>query len=267
MIIHNMEKYYIHHKSRTCRSVSRKLSVRLYLLLKQTIYHSRSFIRNFESEAGQQVPIFENIILIDSFNFMLQSLDSLVADLHENCFLRSKYESYINSDYQVLSQNNYTVIPTSHQNNFMKQKSCRHYRNGKNNACGWNQRQGNQIQSGLNSVFQIWLSKRRRLPRPLSNLRHFAHGVCFWGIQRYLLWHVRLGLCRVLWSNKLILKGCKPDLHLLTEREEFELVENMMRWGLSPIYVQRHFQQTTNLPNYQASKPSTYALMQDANIF
>ena len=58
----------------------------------------------------------------------------------------------------------------------------------------------------------------------------------------------------------------KPDLHLLTEREQLELVDNMMRGGVSSIYEQRLFQANNcYLPNFDASKPSTYALMLDAN--
>ena len=57
----------------------------------------------------------------------------------------------------------------------------------------------------------------------------------------------------------------KPDLHLLIEREQHELVEYMMRGGVSSIYEQRLFQANNcHLPNYDASKPSTYALMLDA---
>ena len=67
-------------------------------------------------------------------------------------------------------------------------------------------------------------------------------------------------------SGDALLKVCKPDLHLLTVREQLELVENMMRGGVSSIYEQRLFQANNcNLPNYVASKPSTYALMLDAN--
>ena len=59
---------------------------------------------------------------------------------------------------------------------------------------------------------------------------------------------------------------CKPDLHLLTEREQLELVENMMRGAVSSICEQRLFQaKNCYMPNYDASKPSTYALMPDAN--
>ena len=56
---------------------------------------------------------------------------------------------------------------------------------------------------------------------------------------------------------------CKPDLLLLTEREQLELVENMMREGVSSIYGQRLFQANNcHLLNFYAS---TYALMLDAN--
>ena len=67
-------------------------------------------------------------------------------------------------------------------------------------------------------------------------------------------------------SGDAFIKVCKPNLHLLTEREELELVENVMRGGESSIYEQRLFQANNcHLPNYDASKPSTYALMLDAN--
>ena len=67
------------------------------------------FIKSFESEAGQQVPIFEYIRLIDSLSFMPQSLESLIADLPDNCFeiLRSKDEAYPNSDFQFLCQKDF----------------------------------------------------------------------------------------------------------------------------------------------------------------
>ena len=67
-------------------------------------------------------------------------------------------------------------------------------------------------------------------------------------------------------SGDAFLKVCKPDLNLLTEREQLELVENTVRGGVSSIYEQRLLQASNfHLPNYDASKPSTYALMLDAN--
>ena len=83
------------------------------------------FIKNFESEAGQQVIIFEYIKLIDSYNFMPQSLESLVADLPDNhvAILRSKSEPYSNSDFQLLCQKGfYYYYITSGQ--VFEKKSC-----------------------------------------------------------------------------------------------------------------------------------------------
>ena len=67
-------------------------------------------------------------------------------------------------------------------------------------------------------------------------------------------------------SGNAFLKVFKSDLLLLTVREQLEIVENMMRGGVSSICEQRLFQANNcHLPNYDASKPSTYALMLDAN--
>ena len=64
-------------------------------------------------------------------------------------------------------------------------------------------------------------------------------------------------------SGKAFLKVCRRDLHL---REQLELVQNVMGGGVSSIYEQRLFQANNcHLPNYDAFKPSTYALMLDAN--
>ena len=108
MIGHNIKKYDIHH---ICLALVECEPETKFEVIHSTDenYISLSvgvFIRSLESEAGQQVPIFEYIRLIDSFNFMPQSLESLVADLPDNRFdiLRSKYESYFNSDLQLLCQ-------------------------------------------------------------------------------------------------------------------------------------------------------------------
>ena len=67
-------------------------------------------------------------------------------------------------------------------------------------------------------------------------------------------------------SGDAFLRVCKPDLHLLNQRGHLELIESMMHGGVSSIYEQRFLQASNcNLPNYDASKPSTYALTLDAN--
>ena len=104
MIGHKIKKYDIHH---ICLPLAECVPETKFEVLPSTDenYISLSvgvFIKNFESEAGQQVPIFEHKRLIDSFNFMPQSLESLLADLPDNRFdiLRFKNETYSNSDFQ-----------------------------------------------------------------------------------------------------------------------------------------------------------------------
>ena len=108
MIGHNIKKYDLHHISLALAECALETKIEVvpstdenYLSLPVGV-----FIKNFESEAGQQVPIFEYIRLIDSFNFMPHSLKFLVADLPDNRFdiLRCKYESYSNSVFQLLCQ-------------------------------------------------------------------------------------------------------------------------------------------------------------------
>ena len=130
------------------------------------------FIKNIESEAGQQVPIFEHIRSIDLFNFMPQSLKSLVADLPDDRFeiLRSKFESYSNRVLQLLCQKGfycYSYITSEH---VFGKKSCRHHRNGRIHCMAVKSLLAKPTQSCSNSVFKICLSKHRQLPRTLSNL-------------------------------------------------------------------------------------------------
>ena len=136
----------------------------------------------------------------------------------------------------------------------------------------WSHYQQNGLQSCSNSVFKNWLLKHRRLPLPLSNLYTLLWTCVFEAFRD--ICYARYGLdCAEYYrasnsSGDAFLKVCKPDLHLPPEREQLELVENMMRGGVSPIYEQWLFQaNSSHLPNYETSKPSTYALMLDGINF
>ena len=108
MICHIIKKYDIHHISLALAECEPETKFEVIPSTDENYIslYVGVFIKHFESEAGQQVPIFEYIRLIDSLNFMPQSLESLVADLPDNRFdiLLSKYESYSNSHFQLLCQ-------------------------------------------------------------------------------------------------------------------------------------------------------------------
>ena len=231
------------------------------------------FIKNFESEAGQQVLIFEYIRLIDSFNFMPQSLESLVANLPDNCFdiLRSKYVSYSNSDFQLLCQKGFYCYSYITSEQVFEEKVLPPLSEWKNTLHGgevtiretdYNHAQtvfskfGCQIIGDYHDLYQtcetLLLACVFEAFRDICSDTYGLDCAQYYGASNL--------------SGDAFFKVCKPDLHLLTEREQLELVENMMRGGVSSIYEQRLFQaKNCHLPNYDASRPSTYPLMLDAN--
>ena len=231
------------------------------------------FIKSFESEAGQQVTIFQYIRLIDSFTFMPQSLESLVADLSDKRFdiLISKYESYPIAIFNFSAKKVFTVIPTSHQHKCLKKKCCLHYRNGKIHSMAvkllsakptdYNHGQTVFSKFGCQNIgdyHDLYLTCDTLL---FACVFEAFRDICY---DTYGLDCAQYYGASSL-SGDAFLKVCRPDLHLLTEREQLEIVENMMRGGVSSIYEQRLFQANNcHLPSYDASKPSTYALMLDA---
>ena len=63
------------------------------------------------------------------------------------------------------------------------------------------------------------------------------------------------------------LKVCNADLKLLTKREHLDMVQKMIRGGMSSIYKRRFFFKANNnyLEDYNPEEPSSYLLNIDAN--
>ena len=275
MIGHNIKKYDIHH---ICLALAECEPETKFEVIPSTDenYISLSvgvFIKNFESEAGQQVPIFEYIRLIDSFNFMPQSLESLVADLPDNRFdiLRSKYESYSNSDFQLLCQKSFYCYSYITSEQVFEEKVLPPLSEWKNTLHGGEVTISETDYNQAQTVFSIFGCQNIGDYHDLYLTSDTLLLACVFEAFRDICYDTYGLDCAQYYgasnlSGDAFLKVCKPDLHLLTEREQLELVENMMRGGVSSIYEQRLFQANNcHLPNYDASKPSTYALMLDAN--
>ena len=66
-------------------------------------------------------------------------------------------------------------------------------------------------------------------------------------------------------SGDAFLKVCKPKLKLLTDREHLDLVQRMIRGGLSSIYARRFYKANNKyLDDFLPSEPSSYILNIDA---
>ena len=62
------------------------------------------------------------------------------------------------------------------------------------------------------------------------------------------------------------LNVCKFELKLLTDREHLDLVQRMIRGGMSSVYVRRFYKANNkNLDDFLPSEPSSYILNFDAN--
>ena len=67
-------------------------------------------------------------------------------------------------------------------------------------------------------------------------------------------------------SGDAMLKICKPDLELLTEREHLDMVENLIRGGVSSVFAKRLCNSNNKfMPDYKPKQQSTFILMIDAN--
>ena len=63
-----------------------------------------------------------------------------------------------------------------------------------------------------------------------------------------------------------MLKICQPDLVFLTEREHLNMVENLIRGGVSSVFAKILFKANNKfMPDYKPKQQSTFILMIDAN--
>ena len=63
-----------------------------------------------------------------------------------------------------------------------------------------------------------------------------------------------------------MLKTCKAPIELLTQREHLDMVENLIRGGISSVYSKRlAVANNKYLENFDAENPSTFIIMIDAN--
>ena len=166
---------------------------------------------------------------------MPQPLVSLVADLSENRFdiLRSKYESYFKSDFQIVRQKGFYYCSYITTEQVFDEKYCRHYRNGKYIAWRWSNYQQIRLHSCASNGFKVGCQNigdyhnnyltcdTLLLACVFETFRDI--GFDTYGLDRAQYY----GASNLSWEA--FLKLCKPDLNLLTGREKLDFVENMMR--------------------------------------
>ena len=183
---------------------------------------------------------------------MPQSLESLVADLLDNRFdiLRSKCESYSNRFFQLRSKKSFYCYSYITSEQVFEEKVLPPLSGWKNNLHGgdvtisktdYNHAQRVLSKFGCQNIgdyHDLYLTcDTLLLACVFEAFRDNCYDTYGLGCAEYY------GASNL--SGNVLLKVCNPELHLLNEREQLELVENMMRGGVSSSMSNDSFKQTT----------------------
>ena len=230
-------------------------------------------VYNRQDKNGEMKPVYEYIRLLDRFRLMASSLDSLVQNLPSDQFtlLEHHFKDWPESSVQLLKQKEF--FPYCYIDNFTKLKETTLPPREK-----WmNSLQQYQVSvtedeykhalevfekfqcETIEDYYSLYLKTDVFL---LAAIMLCFRKVCY---ETY-----GLDCCQYYTASNLsvvaMLKLCKAHLRLLKEREQFDMVEGLIRGGVSSIYNKRlAVANNKDLPNFNPKAPSTFIVMIDAN--
>ena len=233
------------------------------------------YIKTYTDKNGKIKKHYENLRFIDSYRFMLASLAKLVDNLpNEKFFLLENYfEKLGHSREKVSLLKQKGHYPYSYFNSFEKFRETRLPPRAmwKNSLTGGDVSVSRSEYNHALKVFtelkcgslgdyhDLYLTTDVLL---LASVFEAFREVCY---QTYGLDCACYFTASNL-SGDAFLKVCKPELKLLTDREHLDLVQRMIRGGMSSIYARRFYKANNKyLDDFSPSEPSSYILNIDAN--
>ncbi|XP_075254812.1 uncharacterized protein LOC142346188 [Convolutriloba macropyga] len=222
---------------------------------------------------GVDKPVYEHIRLLDSFRFMPSSLDALAKNLPANEFihLEKYFSDWPKSSVEKLKQKR--NFPYNYIESFSKLGEARLPPREKwtNSLQQYDVSVTEDDYKHALTVFETFKCKTigeyynlylKTAVFLLASVVLFFRKVCY---QTY-----GLDCCQYYTASNLsgdaMLKICKAPLELLTEREQLDMVEELIRGGVSSIYNKRlAVANNKYLPNFDPKQPSTFIVMIDAN--
>ena len=222
---------------------------------------------------GVEKPVYEHIRLLDSFRFMASSLDTLANNLPADEFslLENYFKDWPESSVQMLKQKSF--FPYNYIDSFPKLRETELPSREK-----WtNSLQQYQVSVTEDEyehalrVFQAFKCKTigeyYNLYLKTDVFLLAAIVLCF---RKVCYQTYGLDCCQYYTASNLsgnaMLKICKAPLELLTDREQLDMVEGLIRGGVSSIYNKRiSVANNKYLPNFNPKEPSTFIVMIDAN--
>lgn len=273
---HNLSNYDMHHVMKAlCKTDSKNLiSIVPSTSEKFIALELAFFIKTVKRKDGRCNNIYERIRLLDSFKFMNSSLEKLASTLPKNEFhLTDKhFEAWPGDSVTLLKQKGH--FPYAYIDNFEKLEEPRLPKREQwtnsltRNSCSvtvdeWYYAEVVFDTFGCRNIrdyYNLYLVTDVFI---LADVMNSFRKTCF---ETY-----GLDCCQYYTASNLagdaMIKICKPDLELLVDREHLDMVENLMRGGLSSVFSKRFV--AANNPSipetYDPRKPRTWIVMMDAN--
>ena len=271
---HNLSNYDLHHVILALQGSNMRNRVTIvpttdekYIALEIGVFIKMRLDKN-----KKERPVYENIRLLDSFRFMPSSLDSLAKNLPAEAFklLVQNFSDWPESAVDKLKQKSF--FPYSYIDNFNKlEESKLPPRSLWTNSL--HQFEVNVTQEEYEhavEVFKIFecstVGEYYDIYLQTDVFLLAAIVVCF---RKVCYETYGLDCCQDYTASNLsgdaMLKTCKAPIELLTQREHLDMVENLIRGGISSVYSKRlAVANNKYLDNFDATNPSTFIIMIDA---
>ena len=275
LFAHNLSNYDLHHVILALQGSNMRNTVSIvpntdekYIALEIGV-----LVYNRQDKNGVIKPVYEYIRLLDSFRFMASSLDSLAQNLPSDQFtlLEHHFKDWPESSVQMLKRKGF--FPYCYIDNFNKLKET---------ALPPREKWMNSLQQYQVSVTEDEYKHSLEVFEKFQCETIEDYYSLYLKTDVFLLAAVILCFRKVCYetygldccqyytasnlSGDAMLKLSKAPLRLLKEREQLDMVEGLIRGGVSSIYNKRlAVANNKYLPNFNPKAPSTFIVMIDAN--
>ena len=275
LFAHNLANYDLHHVVLALQNINEKNTISVVPSTSEKIISLQIgvHIKTTQNKKGVWTSQYEYIRLLDSFKFMNASLDKLVQNLPADQFtlLEQHFEMWPDSSVNMLKQKG--SFPYCCIDNFEKLEETQlpPRELWTNSLQQYEVTVTEEEYERAIEVFNLFacrnIGEYYNLYLKTDVFLLAAVVLCF---QKVCYETYGLDCCQYYTASNLsgdaMLKICNPELHLLTQREHLDMVESLIRGGMSSVYSKRLCRANNKfLPDYKPKNISSFIIMFDAN--
>ena len=275
IVAHNLSNYDLHPLCKKLHEFDKKCKIDVIPSTDEK-YISLSVgvpVNEYTDKNGVIKTVYEYLRFIDSFRFMATSLDNLVSYLPKEKFqiLDNHYQEYSEQQRSLLHGKglypySYFINHDKFEETSLPPLECwtNTLRNGEVNISPTELEQAKKVFQEfqcktLGDYHDLYLKTDTLL---LACVVEEFRRVCY---ETYELDSIQYFTCSHL-SGDAFLRTCNADIQLLTNREHLEMVENMIRGGVSSVFEKRYLKANNPyLQSFDPNKEETYGVLVDAN--